>query len=66
MLTRSRGSVMHPFIVIKVEVVIFRALIDSVSGSSYVLAVLASKVNKKPKKKEPKKIECHNQIGQNI
>ena len=57
---------MHPFIVIKVEVVIFRALIDSGSGSSYVLAVLASKVNEKPKKKEPKKIECHNQIGQNI
>ena len=44
-------------IVIKVEGVICRALIDSGSGSSYVSAVLAIKINKKTKKKEPKKIE---------
>ena len=57
MLTTSRGSVTYPLTVIKVEGVICRALIDSGSGSSYVLAVLASKINKKPKKREPKKIE---------
>ena len=57
MLTTSIGSVTYPLIVIKVEGIICRALIDSGSGSSYVSAVLASKINKKPKKKEPKKIE---------
>ena len=56
-LTKSRGYVTYPLIVIKVEGVISKALIDSGSGSSYVSAVLASKINKKPKKKEPKKIE---------
>ena len=42
---------------VKVEGVICRALIDSGSGSSYVSVVLASKIYKKPKKKEPKKID---------
>ena len=37
-------------IVIKVKGVICRALIDSGSGSSYVSAVLAIKINKKTKK----------------
>ena len=57
MLTTSMGSVTYPLIVIKVEGVICRALIDSGSGSSYVSAVLASKINKKTKQKEPKKTE---------
>ena len=57
MLTTSMGSVTYLLIVINVEGVICRALIDSGSGSSYVSTVLASKINKKPKKKEPKKIE---------
>ena len=57
MLTTCRGSVTYPLIVIKVQGVICRALINSGSGSSYVLVVLASKINKKTKKKEPKKID---------
>ena len=48
---------MYSLRVIKVEGVICWALTDSRSESSYVLAVLASKINKKPKKKEPKKID---------
>ena len=55
MLTTSRGSVTYPLIVIKVEGVICRARIDSGSGSSYVSAAVASKISKKPKRKEPKK-----------
>ena len=47
----------YPLKVIKVEGIICKVLIDGGSGSSYVLAVLASKINKKPKKKEPQKIE---------
>ena len=57
MLTTSRGSVTYPLIVIKAEGKICRALIDSGSGSSNVSEVLASKINKKPKKKKPKKIK---------
>ena len=57
MLRTSIGSVTYPLIVIKVEGIICRALIDSGSGSSYVSAVLASKINKKTKQKEPKKTE---------
>ena len=51
MLTTSRGSVRYPLIVIKVEGIICRALIDSGSGSSCVSVFLASKINKKPKKR---------------
>ena len=47
----------YPLIVIKVEGIICTELIDSGSGSSYVSDILASKINKKPKKKEPKKFE---------
>ena len=57
MLTTSIGSVTYPLVVIKVEGVICSALIDSGSGSSYASAALASKMNKKPKKKEPKKLK---------
>ena len=56
MLTTSRGSVAYPLVVIKVEGIICRALIDSGSGISYVSTLLARKINKKSKKKEPKKI----------
>ena len=45
---------MYPLIVIKVEVTICRVFLDSGSESSNVSAVLASKINKKPKNKEPK------------
>ena len=48
---------MYPLIVIKVEGIICRAVIGSGSGSSYVSSVLVGKINKKPKKKEPKKTE---------
>ena len=47
----------YPLVVIKVEGIICRALIDSGSGISYVSTLLARKINKKSKKKEPKKIE---------
>ena len=47
----------YSLITIKVEGVICRALIDNGSGSSYISVVLASKINKKPKMKEHKKIE---------
>ena len=47
----------YPLIVMKVEGIIGTALIDSGSGSSYVSEVLASKINTKPKKKEPKKFQ---------
>ena len=70
MLTTSRRSVMYPLIVIKVEVTICRVFLDSGSESPNVSAVLASKINKKPKNKEPKEnsndVSYHNQMGRNI
>ena len=62
MLTTSRGFMTYSLKVIKIEGIICKVLIDSGSGSSYVSAVLASKINKKPKKKQPQKIEMMSHI----
>ena len=54
-LTRSRGSMAYPLIVMKVEGIMCKVLFDTGSGNSYVSAALARKVNKNTKKEEHKK-----------
>ena len=49
--------VTYPAVVIEVEGVKCRALIDTEAGSSYVSSKLISRLNKKPIRKESKRIE---------
>ena len=48
---------MYPIVVVEVEGIICRALLDMGVGSSYASATLIEKLNKKPDHKEYKRIE---------
>ena len=56
-LTTNASLVTHPVLVIEVEGTICRALIDTGAGSSYASSKLISKINKKPIRKESKRIK---------
>ena len=56
-LTTNTSLVTHPVLVIEVEGTICRALIDTGAGSSYASSKLISKINKKPIRKESKRIK---------
>ena len=57
LLTTNTSHVTYPVVVIEVEGVKCRALIDTGAGSSYVSSKLISRLNKKPIRKESKRIE---------
>ena len=57
LLTTNTSLVTYPVLVIEVEGVKCRALIDTGAGSSYASSKLINKVNKKPIRKETKRIE---------
>ena len=57
LLTTNTGLVTHPVLVIEVEGVKCRALIDTGAGSSYVPSKLINKINKEPVLRESKRIE---------
>ena len=56
-LTTNTSLVTHPVLVIEVEGTICRASIDTGAGSSYASSKLISKINKKPIRKESKRIK---------
>ena len=56
MITGEQG-VVHPVVIVKVEGVVCRALLDTGAGSSYVLVQLIEKIGKKPIKREHRQID---------
>ena len=57
LLTTNTSLVTYPVLVIEVEGVKCRALIDTGAGSSYASSKLINKINKKPIRRETKRIE---------
>ena len=57
LLATGRGQVVYPIVVVEVEGIMCRALLDTGAGSSYASATLIQKLNKKPDHKEYKRIE---------
>ena len=57
LLTTNTIHVTYPLVVIEVEGVKCRALIDTGAGSSHVLSKLISRLNKKPIREESKRTE---------
>ena len=57
LLTANTIHETYPVVVTEVEGVKCRALIDTEAGSSYVSSKLISRLNKKPNRKESKRIE---------
>ena len=57
MLAIGEGTVSYPVVVVKVDGVKCRALLDTGAGSSYISTTLATKINKKPISKEYRKID---------
>ena len=51
------ASVTYPVVIISVDGVKCRALLDTGTGSSYILSTIVSKVNKQPIGRDTKKIE---------
>ena len=57
LLITGEQGVVHPVIVVKVEGVVCRALLDTGAGSSYVSTRLIEKIGKKPIKREQRQID---------
>ena len=57
LLTTNTSLVTYPVLVIEVEGIKCRALIDTGAGSSYASSKLISKINKKPILRESNRIE---------
>ena len=57
LLTTNTSLVTYPVLVIEIEGVRWRALIDTGAGSSYASSKLINKINKKPIRRETKRIE---------
>lgn len=57
MLTTGEGLVVYPVVVVEVEGIMCRALLDTGAGSSYASATLIERLNRQPDHKEYKKIE---------
>ena len=56
-LATGGGQVVYPVVVVEVDGFRCRALLDTGTGSSYVSTTLISKLNRKPDRKEYKRIE---------
>ncbi|KAK2549428.1 hypothetical protein P5673_030102, partial [Acropora cervicornis] len=57
MLATGEGSVVYPVVVMEVEGIRCRALLDTGAGSSYASASLIERLNKQPDHKQYKRIE---------
>ena len=57
MLATGGGQVVYPIVVVDVDGIRCRALLDTGAGSSYATAALISKLNRKPDRREYKTIE---------
>ena len=57
MLAKGGGQVVYPVVVVDVDGIRCRALLDAGAGSSYASAALSSKLNRKPDRREYKTIE---------
>ena len=57
LLATNTSLIAYPVLVIKIEGVKCRALIDTWAGSSYASSKLINKINKKPIRRESKRIE---------
>lgn len=57
MLATGEGLVVYPVVVVKVEGIMCRALLDTGAGSSYASATLIERLNRQPDHKVYKKIE---------
>ena len=57
LLATGGGQVVYPVVVVEVEGIVCRALLDTGAGSSYASATLIEKLNKKPHHKEYKRVE---------
>ena len=57
MLATGEGLVVYPVVVVEVEEIMCRALLDTGAGSSYASATLIERLNRQPDHKEYKKIE---------
>ena len=57
MLATGGGQVVYPVVVVNVDGIRCRALLDTGAGSSYASAALISKLNRKPDRREYKTIE---------
>ena len=52
MLATSGGQVVYPVVLVEVDGIRCRALLDTGAGSSYASAILINKLNRKPDRKE--------------
>ena len=57
MMVATEGSVIYPVVVVKVNNILCRALLDTSAGSSYTSSALLGKLNLRPIRKETKHIE---------
>ena len=57
MMAATEGSVIHPVVVVKVNNILCRALLDTGTGSSYASSVFLGKLNLYPIRREIKGIE---------
>ena len=57
MMVATEGSVIYPVVVVKVNNILCRALLDTSAGSSYVSLAVLGKFNLRPIRRETKPIE---------
>ena len=54
MMVATEGSIIYPIVVVKVNNILCRALLDTGAGSSYVFSALLGKLNLRPIRRETK------------
>ena len=57
MMAATEGSVIYPVVVVKVNNILCRALLDTGVGSSYASSALLGKLNLRPTRRKTKRIE---------
>ena len=57
LLTTNDNHVTYPLVIIDIEVIKCRALTDTGAGASYASSTLIDRINKKPIRKQHKRIE---------
>ena len=57
LVTTGEGAVIYPVVVVKVDGIKCRALLDTGAGSSYISATLSEKLSKKPARREYRQID---------
>ena len=57
MMVATEGSIIYPIVVVKVNNILCRALLDTGAGSSYVFSALLGKLSLRPIRRETKRTE---------